>query len=393
MFAATCDGCGKRYQVPRAEKAHPCKACGGTVLAAAEPSPADSGACPSCGVAVASGQAFCESCGGALKVAARAGGATGTPQRTRRSAGARAELGVARPELDRAKRAMRFVRALYIVGAALSGVALLAGGLLIGFGGEALDAFALLVLAVLAIEFTLYTFGAIRAYREPMLWSTLIAAYRTLSLLFTFVTMEEGELSGRPMIGFVMAALWTGLLWLAVVRVARVRNLIAEHPDAWDAMHALRKRGAGKDLDTASLGHRSKRVVQDRARSRRTLLIGVGAALLVGLGGWGVYALATRPPAFEPALERFTAAWNASDIDGVVGHFREEQRTSSRRWLTRGNSARDWKEGLPAIMTSHVEKVDKRRRTVRIGTADGTRVRLTWSAETGSWIVRGAAFE
>ncbi|MFG0317302.1 MAG: hypothetical protein ACF8XB_08520 [Planctomycetota bacterium JB042] len=371
---ASCDGCGRTFEVPDARKAYRCK-CGGRVVvgeagrAAPEPEPESpldgERTCPACGaIEVDVASRYCEECGASLD----AGEAS--PEE-------KAERQRANRELAKAKDSVRAVRGLYVFGAAMGGLFLVLITIAMFRADQTIPTVLLVVWALTAVGVAVDTTGALRIFREPLLWSVLIASLATCRLGLRLIDGSHWILVG-------LSLLWCLALWSVLGRVMRVRRLMHRYPELWHAAaiarRRTRERGGRRVVESGPLGRRRR---AERAETgRRLVLAGIVVAVLAGLGvAWKV---ATRPPTFEDALSSFVEDWNRSDVAAIAARFDEGRRSKVERWLTRSSSRRDWSERLPSLGGEIVERRTETSARVSFDTEDG-RLVTSWRLRDGGW--------
>ncbi len=371
---ASCDGCGRTFEVPDARKAYRCK-CGGRVVAgeaereAPEPEPSaprdGERTCPACGaIEVDDASRYCEECGAALDEGEASPEEKAARQRANR-------------ELAKAKESVRAVRGLYVVGAAMGGVFLTLLTIAMLGADQTIPTVLFVVWGLTAVGVAVDTTGALRIFREPLLWSVLIASLATCRLGLRLIDGSHWVLVGLSLV-------WCLALWSVLGRVMRVRRLMHRYPELWHAAaiarRRTRQRGGRRVVESGPLGRRRR--VEQAETVRKLVLAGIIVAVLGGLGA--AWKFATRPPAFEDALSAFVEDWNRSDVAAIAARFDEGRRARLERWLTRSSSSRDWSERLPSLGEEFVERRTETSVRVSFGTEDGRLVTL-WRLEDGAW--------
>jgi hypothetical protein len=112
---------------------------------------------------------------------------------------------------------------------------------------------------------------------------------------------------------------------------------------------------------------------------------------VVVLAVWGGVHLATRPPVFEDALQRFESAWNDGATDRLTEFFGEELRSKIDSYLSRRNT-RLGRKGLPVIDRSLVSMSTDTRRRVDSSLNDGF-LQCVWSLEDGEWLIMSVKYD
>lgn len=376
MREAVCDGCERAFQVADAAKTYRCKHCGGRV--AVRPHPEATGAvqaigdraaderlpnercCRECGaIHVDVEIAYCEECGASLD-----GSMVAPEERARRRS--------AIAELNKAKESIRAVRTLYWVGALLSG--LLLGLLLLAFGSHGVGGTVFFVLGLTALIVGLYVAGAVRIFREPLLWSTLIASLETIQLAMSVI--EGAFLSAA------IRAVWALALWSVVARVTRVRRLIEKYPELWHAQMIARRRGSSRDKRAPTTARvRRLEAAKGEAR-RRWMMAGAAAVVLVGLGA--AWKVLSRPPLLSDAVSEFVDDWNRSDVAAVTEWFSPDRRDKVAAWINKTTSGRDWSGGLPKIQEHREMAVRETSAAILFATIDGD-IQTAWRLGEDGW--------
>ena len=366
-----CEGCGKAYRVPSAERTYRCKACGGTVRVGAgtPPAPGLDETCPSCQAVVVGDSDYCEECGAPLSRAAV------EDEKEKR-------LGASR-DMHKALKRIRQLRRLFALFGVLAGfaaVGLFASALAASRLEDRSEALVLMLLTVMqggvaAVAVT----AAIRIDREPFLWALLMACIQTLLVVMGIAFGAVG----------ICPFLFAVTFWGGVVAIAPVKRLVEEYPDL---RVARRLKGETPRRAVSSTARRSRAPRASERRSGRRPVpivpIVAGAVVLALAGLWLGVHLLNRPPAMETVVGEFTAAWNDQGLPAAVVFFPEESREERRETLRLDVAARGWR-GVPEPLSLEgsetVEKGEKR--VVKFPFGDDE-LRTVWEAESGDWVLR-----
>lgn len=291
---AVCSGCGKTYAVPDPSRIYTCKACGGRVAVA-------DASCTACGAELGAGEAFCGACGAAqgAEVAREKDVALDAEERRQASF-----------ELQRALKALGWVRwilALNILGNGVTTVVLLTQV-------QETPEWIVELLPYLALSTALTCLSVVgfrQARLQPFLWSLTIASLSTVNLAVTVLAQE------KPWPALVLPALLVGVLWCCVPPTARVRRLIAEHPDLYVAhkLHGTEKR---RSSSRGSPDQSRGQFEAAKARTARgSMAWAAGIVVAVALATFALWN-GSRHTVFEPRLVAFESAWGASDAAALA---------------------------------------------------------------------------
>ncbi len=299
---ATCEGCGKTYIVPEPGRSYTCKACGGRL------SDAIRGADPA------------------------------TDAEERREAAA---------QLQRALNVVVWLRRLFAAGAIAYG--LITVFLLVLLPKGIMDGGPLQVsLAVTTVMTCMHVVGFRQVRMQPFLWTMLLAVLATLSVGLYLVRWSGVSLELGVRILSAVA------LWSAVPATARVRALIAAHPDLYSThrLHGTDRRRHGARSDAAHS-------LQQFARARRATALGsVAWASGMALAVLAV-VLFTRPAnagmSLESAMAAFEEAWGDADLDALLALSPPNEVEARRALIELVLAEQGWGERWPALGEELVE--------------------------------------
>jgi hypothetical protein len=359
---APCESCGKIWKIPEAGKTYRCKACGGLVKAAEKTAGSP---CPACGAIQAGAGRFCEECGASLDPGA-AGHAMDASDRA-----------TFMRELRRTRDTLKALRAAFVCGAIFTTLPTVLMLIIAARAGENAVLFTpgamqqAIYWIVTAACLSVYVTGAVRIFREPLLWSVVIAGFETLRVALVALLN-----SSIHIVVIIIWTLWVLALWILLLRVIQSQRFIVEHPDEWSAQ------GLGR---RARASPRSRRERRDRRGSLRLAAIGGGAVAVAAI----VILIAIRgnaPPALDDALQRFQSAWNENRVPDLAACFIEERRAQVETWLRRKTPERDWSTRLPSLQNTRVVRASDDRNTVHFETRDA-RIVTHWRLVDGTWQV------
>jgi len=375
VVRAGCDGCGKTFEVPDAGRSYKCKGCGGRVAAlgdaearetaeareAIDESIPNERNCGECGAIHFDEElSYCEECGASLD-----GSKVSADERSRRR--------IAIKELNKAKESVRAVRTLYWVGAFFSAL-LFAYLLYVAAQLDVPGGIIAFVFGLSALIVGTYIAGAVRIFKEPLLWSTLIAALETVRVVIA-------ALVGSYFFAGIYG-LWAVCLWSTVSRVTRVRRLIHKYPELWNAASIARRRSSSRGKRTATTA-KARRMEAAAQRKKRNLLIAGGAVVAI-VALVGVWKAVNRPPLLEDAISVFVEDWNRSDVTAVTGWFAPGDRSKVKSYLLKANSSRDWSGGLAEIQEYRQLYRSETGARVSFATMDGD-VLTAWNLGDEGW--------
>jgi hypothetical protein len=199
--------------------------------------------------------------------------------------------------------------------------------------------------------------GALDVWRGPFVWSLLLAAMSTVSLISLVV------LGTVPSIPHLLAVVG---LWCAVAATAPVARILREHPDLYSAKYFRKGKGA-KAIDGFD--------------ARRFGIWTAAALLIAALAGWKVRA--DRPPTFDDRAAEFAAVWNAADLQGVAAFFPPDKRDRLANSLERMVAYKAWDEHPTATLDRVFYETSTR---VQVYFASAKGELLThWRLRDGQW--------
>lgn len=376
---ARCADCGKTYRVPNRARAYRCKACGGSVRAEhGEPAAEELGqlrqaredvdaqvvSCPGC-LALNSREArTCIACDEPLDALEEDREAIAARRREVND-----ELRRAHQWIGAVTWAYRLGALAYVVATFFAIVALARTDVPLRPG--------ILVVGLTTLLSVLLAIGAIQILFRPFLWTLVIA------VLATAVSVIH-HVGPNPLgIGLVGSAAWAALAWLALVPTWRFQQLMQRHKDLYILHHASAQTRRALKGHTAEDRH-ARLVDAMRRAAWRAWGASVTAALgVVLLGAAGTWMVVTnlRPQVLDDTLERFEAAWNASDLDGVVALFDANVREQRGAWLDGAFEGHGWRTSFPTLPARALERDDERH--VRVDYDLGETVLAT------SWLLNG----
>lgn len=186
------------------------------------------------------------------------------------------------------------------------------------------------LLGILTVQLAIAVVAVVRVRHEPFLWATALASFATLS--FVLRRLDEVE---RDLISIGFGALWPVLLWGLVARTARVRRILAEHPDLYgaqslqgtlDEARVLKRRKGGLDAEDV-------RRLAASARRRVGRQTAVALLAVFGISGGLAYALRSKTvDSPESVLAEFVAEWNARDAEALERRFAPRDNGAADAW-------------------------------------------------------------
>lgn len=374
---ANCDNCGKPYRVPDPNKIYKCKACGGQVCA--EPPQAEQefdSACPECGEAVGSAEAFCTNCG--AEIVAQPAAAQNAGRSTRRSGRDRESERAASRELAKAFKFLKILRTWFMLNVILHGLLLL----LIPFAfanPETVPSETALALAVHLGSTALMLLGFFQVYYRPFVWAVVLACMVTLSRGYTVVVSDYN------MIITVISVVWALAFWALVVPTARVRTLMEKHPDL-----TITKRITGSRARRGGKISPQQALKEAEAKAWKHGLISVAVIAVVTIGASFALYQDSRMPDFETTWAQFHSDWQKGDVDKVSQWFGESSRSTQRAKLEAASENRNWGRSWPSLQDYekdvNVTDASGSARSVTIeAVTSGGEVRLDFHAIDGNW--------
>lgn len=415
QIKVSCESCGLLTKIEKTHVLPPCSQCGGTLVPLDAPLRAELTPPPE----PLKGVTFCSACDASNPVAARFCENCGQPlveqvadaKSPRRHPKARSrslEKRQANIELGKAYTTMKRVRGLFIFLAALSALQfflLLAlrpdvPGLLVGGA----------VVGVLVL-------GAVFLQRQPFAWTLVLACLMTLAVLLTILgNLAKGEftLLSIPWLWIIL----TIACWTATTSMLNVKVLLAQHGDTVGAERftGKRKRVAEGEISTRVRG----RAHEATGRSAQKVAI-YGAAVVLavvvvvtlvvmlgnGNGGGGPSPVHAYDPleaakrrqkledSYEPVLERFLAAWRASDKDAIAGMASPGARQSLIRRLEKSLGLHELPtDKLPEIRNRRdlwLKRVDGVKTYFSVPATEGrmrqAKLRLHWVLSEDEWVL------
>lgn len=336
LVSATCTSCGKAFRIRAREQSYSCTKCGGAVRAVPVESPAPSSEesladCVACHAVLPQGVRYCPECGRD----SHAGDAAVAPPTAR-------ERKIASRELNKASRSIEFVRNVLWIPTILFFLLSLAPIFALTDPRVSLPAVLVLV-ALYLLPVLLCLIAVTRIALNPFAWTLVIAILSTVALVLQlagFVTATR--LGALPLLITLSDALIVLGLWLAMPSMTRVRRLLRQHPGEF-AARALLGVVATRDVGAEEL----RRLALRAAWKRAGVYIGIAVAVVVlaTTVAWTGF----RPRPLERTLEKFTEAWNRSDVDGVVAFVASERASAERASIEKVRVARAW-SSLPPLV-------------------------------------------
>lgn len=355
---AICEGCGKSWKVPAADKRYACKDCGGVVRVPADPAPAapappEPVVCLACRAPLAEGEAFCPACG----VARGDTEARQSPEDRRQI----------NREYGKVKRIIGTLRALFIANALFS--------LFLGFvlfsvidrlepedqGGARIMGWAFFGLAIVELV------GAALVQRRPLIWAILLAAFRTL-------LMAASVLGGATFLDLVFDGFFTLAHWAGVQQAARLESLRKRYPEL-----AAKSQFTGKGVKGGQRMAQSKQ--QARAALRSRLLV-AGIVAVLAVGAWLLSKVLSAPPALDKTIDRFEIAWQAKDVDTMAELMVGESAAKAESKLRNQLRDHSWLD-FPGLTRAELTDADGRGQ-VRWSTSRGN-VETSWKYDGKRW--------
>lgn len=368
----TCQGCGKRFRVPRAGRTYTCKSCDGTVVVDEVPreaAPSGGRTCPVCGAISAATARFCEECGAALDSAPAP--ASGEDRR------------YANRQLVRAEQWIKLLRTLWTIQGVLLGViSALVVAVGAAFHEEAKSSLLYLVGLLGLLLAALFLVGAWQVRRHTLVWSLALA---TLTSVLFVLGIAGGSVPGIDDV-FLLVSSWAGVG--AALPLHRIQQ---EFPDLRLA-RKLRGELRGRRAPRHERG-RSERMARRRDRGgwKRKLLIWGGvitAAVLLAVQVWR----STLPPSLTPSLRSFAEAWESGDAEGLAAFREPEDQPRFVRHFEMVVEELGWQEGTPPLGSLSVSGSDVRRRATWTVPGAERDLRTNWTLRDRRWVLTGVQY-
>jgi hypothetical protein len=358
---ATCADCGKTFAVPDPARTYKCKACGGRVVVARA-------GCTACGAVLGEGEAFCAACGAAQNEEA----ALGREKDVALDAEERRQASL---ELVRALGAVRLLRIVFGLGIFVNGARTML--LLLGLSKpEGPRGPLLLMLGLVTGLLVTQVVGFRQARVQPFLWAVVAASLATVNLA---VQLLGADVRWQAL---VLPGLFVVLLWCLVPPTARVRRLLAEHPDLYAAhkLHGTEKRRhASRGAPERSL----EQFEQAKARTARASLLWAAAIVLaVGLAAFASWSSGERRR-IEPLVIAFEQAWAAGDSAALAELAPSGQAAARRALLDAMVEAHGWGARWPSLGEAGIERGETQAQ-VAWPLGDDSVV-SNWTFGDGSW--------
>ncbi len=372
---ARCPDCSKTYRVPHGRREWNCKECEGVLIL-------DSKDCPTCGAVAVGGESFCEECGTALEEGAEA---------TRRQAD-KEDRKVASGEMHRAMKRIDRLSTILTLNFYLS----LLGAVyivVVALGGRA-DRTTLLIAGVFQTIVVVLSWLCMRQVRRrPLPVVVTLASFQTLSALWGFL---DGDAS-------YVSAGYCALLWMLTVDAAHATRLAKQFPDLYLAkrMRGEHLRGKTRGGDSiVSQRRASERVRTAKERKQRVLVLaGVLGAVVIAVVGYRILT-AEDPeptkaaptehvalPSPDEAIERFRAAWNASDLAAMTAMVKPSLQSKMRRTLGSLGGRYGWEASFPTMGEARVTLRADTTVKVLYTVGDGE-FGVRFMGSDGEWVVR-----